>query len=332
VLRSRRLRFAIGALVLGFIGLNALIYGQARTMTHFLPGGPRTGRPETLGFLQKLGVVALGVRIPKPRNEGTPLDRHLPFETWSIPVEPGIVLEAWAIRREDPRGVVVLFHGYADRKSSDLAEAKAFFEQGWAPVLVDLRGSGGSSGDTTSIGFHEARDVAAAVRFTRERFPQGPLLVWGASMGAAASLRAVGALGVTADGLLLEAPFATLRSAVVNRFRTLGVPTLGLVDLFLFWGGEQQGFNGFAHNPVEYAAHVNVPTVLMLGSRDDRVLMPEGRAIFDALAGEKQFEVFEGLRHESLVRGNHDQWVRVVSAFLARFETHPLHPAERTTS
>ncbi len=319
--RLRRLRLAAGTLFLGFIGLNVLIYGQARTMTHFLPDGPRTGKPETLTFLQKARVALMGVRIPKPRNNATPLDRGMPFETWSIPVEPGIVLEAWAIRPEAPRGVIVLFHGYADRKSSDLSEARALYDLGWAPVLVDLRGSGGSSGDTTSIGFYEAADVAAAVRFVRERFPQQPLVVWGASMGAAASLRAVGALETRVDGLVMEAPFATLRSAVVNRFRTLGVPTFGLVDLFVFWGGEQQGFNGFAHNPVEYAAHVHAPTVLMLGSRDDRVLMPEGRAIFEALAGEKQFEIFEGLRHESLVRGNHDQWVRVVGAFLARFST-----------
>jgi alpha-beta hydrolase superfamily lysophospholipase len=332
VLRSRKLRLAIGALALGFVGLNALIYAQARTMTHFLQGGPRTGKPETLSLLQKLSVVAMGVRIPKPRNEGTPLDRHLPFDTWTIPVEPGIRLEAWAIRQTDPKGVVVLFHGYADRKSSDLAEAKAFFDEGWAPVLVDLRGSGGSSGDTTSIGFHEARDVAAAVRFAREQFPRTPLVVWGASMGAAASLRAVGVLGVKVDGLVMEAPFATLRSAVINRFRTLGVPTFGFVDLFVFWGGEQQGFNGFAHNPVEYAARVRAPTLLMLGSRDDRVLQPEGRAIFDALAGDKEFEIFEGLRHESLVRGNHDQWVRVVSAFLARFSNGEAHPSKGTTS
>ena len=322
-MRSRRLRLAVGALALGFVCLNVLAYGHARTMTHFLSGGTRTARPESLTFLQRVKVVAMGVQLPKPRNVGTPLDRQMPFDTWTIPVEPGITLEAWAIRQPDPKGVVVLFHGYADRKSSDLTEAKAFFNAGWAPVLVDLRGSGGSSGETTSIGFFEARDVAAAVHLTRERFPEGPLVVWGASMGAAASLRAVGVLGLKADGLVMEAPFATLRSAVVNRFTSLGVPTLGLVDLFMFWGGVQQGFDGFAHNPVEYATRVHQPTLLMLGSRDNRVLMPEGRAIFDALAGEKQFEVFDGLGHESLLKGKREEWLKVVGGFLERIQTAP---------
>ena len=56
----------------------------------------------------------------------------------------------------------------------------------------------------------------------------------------------------------------------------------------------------------------------MLGRRDDRVLMPEGRAVFDALAGEKQFETFEGLGRESLVNGNREQWLRVVHGFISR--------------
>ena len=310
--------------IAGFLGLNVLAYGHARTMTHFQAGGARTGKAETLTWGEKVRIVALGVQLPKPRNTETPLDRQMPFETWMIPVEPGVTLEAWGVRQANPRGVVVLFHGYADRKSSVLTEAKAFRSEGWAPVLVDLRGSGGSSGDVTSLGFFEARDVAAAVEFVRRRFPHTPIVVWGTSMGAAASLRAVGELGTRADALLLEAPFATLRSAVVNRFHSLRLPAFGVAELLVFWGGARQGFNGFRHNPVEYAAHVHQPTLLMLGSRDERVLMPEGRAIFEALAGEKQFEAFDGLGHESLVRGNRELWARLVHGFLSRFPSPEL--------
>ena len=74
----------------------------------------------------------------------------------------------------------------------------------------------------------------------------------------------------------------------------------------MFWGSVQQVFNGFAHNPVKSRTHVRRPTLLMLGSRDNRVLMSEGRAIFDALAEKKHFEIFEGLGHESLLKGKRD--------------------------
>ncbi len=290
-------------------------------MTHFSGTGVRTGRPETLTFVQKLRVAAAGVELPKPRNESTPLDRGMSFETWTIPVDASVTLEAWSVCAVEARGVVVLFHGYADRKSSILAEARAFLDQGWSPILVDLRGSGGSSGEVTSIGYHEAKDVEASVRFVRARVGGAPVVVWGVSMGGAAALRAVGELGVRVDGLIVEAPFATLRSAVVNRFNSMGVPAWGLADLLVFWGGRQHSFDGFAHNPVDYARGVHAPTLLFLGSRDERVLMPEGRAIFEALPAAKQFEVFDGLGHQSLFRGNPDQWTRVVSAFLVRVGT-----------
>jgi alpha-beta hydrolase superfamily lysophospholipase len=319
--RARAWRKALGLGAIAFALLNVFAYRHAYSMTHFSATGVRTGRPETLTLLQKLRVGAAGVELPKPRNEATPLDRGMPFETWTIPLEPKVSLEAWSVLAVEPRGVVVLFHGYADRKSSILAEARAFLDQGWSPVLVDLRGSGGSSGEVTSIGYHEGKDVEASARFVRARAGGAPVVVWGVSMGAAASLRAVGKLGVAVDGLIVEAPFATMRSAVVNRFNSLGVPSFGLADLLVFWGGRQHSFDGFAHNPVDYARGVSAPTLLLLGSRDERVLMPEGRAIFEALPASKQFEVFDGLGHQSLLRGNPDQWTRVVGAFLAQIGT-----------
>ena len=330
-LRGRKVRLGTAAFALFFVALNGVAYRQALSTTHFTPGGDRTKLPAALSLAQKVGVLVDGVRLPRPLNNRTPLDEGMPFETWTIPVEEGVTLEAWRVLDPEPHGVVVMFHGYADRKSSILAEARAFRDEGWDPVLVDLRGSGGSSGNTTSIGFHEARDEAAAVQFVRSAIPHAPLIVWGVSMGGAAALRAVGVLGSPVDGLIVEAPFATLRSAIVNRFRSLGLPSFGLVDLFVFWGGVQQGFNGFKHNPVDYAKGVVAPTLLLLGDKDLRVLMPEGRAIYDALSGAKRFESFAGLGHESLVRGNHAQWTKVIHDFLSRWE-RPATAQEKGTA
>jgi uncharacterized protein len=324
--RRRGARLGLAAFFIAAIALNGLAYSHARAMTHFSEDGVQTGRPETLSFAEKLEVAALGVRMAKRKNDRTPVDLELPFETWKIPVEEGVILEAWDIPRAERRGVVVLFHGYADRKSSVLAEARAFHLLGWETVLVDFRGSGGSSGNVTSIGFHEARDVAAALRAVRAKRPGETLVLWGVSMGGAASLRAAGPLGEPVDALIVEAPFSTMRSAVVNRFRTYGVPTFGLVDIFMFWGGRQQGFDAFAHNPVDYAKAVKTPTLFLLGADDKRVLQPEGWAVFNALAGEKKFELFEGLGHQSLLRGNRKHWVEIVGDFVGRFPMRPAAP------
>ncbi len=329
---GRRIRIAAGAAALVFAALNGIAYRQALAMTHFTRGGVRTPMPKELTFVQKLGVLASGVQLPRPENNRTPLDQKMPFDTWTIPVQDVASLEAWHVQRPDARGVVLLFHGYADRKSSILTEARGFFDEGWDPVLVDLRGSGGSSGEETSIGFHEGDDEAAAVLFVRARIPDKPLILWGVSMGGAAALRAVGVLGSPVDGLIVEAPFATLRSAIINRFHSLGVPSFGMVDLLVFWGGVQQGFNGFLHNPVNYARRVRVPTLLLLGHLDQRVLMPEGQAIADALGGEKEFEIFPGLGHESLIRGDRERWTRIIHGFLSRWNGPSLAQTKGTAS
>lgn len=84
--RARKLRLGGAAFLLAALfGVNVLAYGHAWTMTHFMPGGVRTGRPEALSLTQKLSVVARGVQLPRPVNNRTPLDLQMTYETWTIP-------------------------------------------------------------------------------------------------------------------------------------------------------------------------------------------------------------------------------------------------------
>lgn len=48
------------------------------------------------------------------------------------------------------------------RKASMLPAAKAFHDLGYKVVLVDFRGSGGSTGEGTTVGYREAEDFVKA--------------------------------------------------------------------------------------------------------------------------------------------------------------------------
>ena len=89
-------------------------------------------------------------------------------------------------------------------------------------------------------------------------------MLYGASMGAAAVLRA--AVGTVAPrAVVLEAPFDRLVTTVVHRFEAMGfLAMLALpgAAVLVFWGSVDGGFNGFAHNPADYAARVAVPTLV----------------------------------------------------------------------
>jgi alpha-beta hydrolase superfamily lysophospholipase len=312
-----------------FLLLNLLAYRHAHSMTHFAPAYPRPRKPdnwrpqgEPLSFLQKVQLAVNGVAIERPAEADRPDGLYLSYEVHSYPGEAGR-LAAWHIPRERPAGRVVLFHGYAASKARLLPEARAFHDLGYACFLVDFRGSGDSEGDRTSIGYHEADDVVRTLAYVRQQWPQDRLVIFGQSMGAAAVLRAMAHHAVEPDAVVLECPFDRLLSTVEARFAVAGLPRFPAAQLLVFWGGLQHGFNGFGHNPVDYARQVTCPALLLHGTHDQRVSVGQMQSIYQNLGGEKHLRFFEGLGHESYAAPRADEWKEHVARFL--HNRSPLH-------
>lgn len=303
-------------LLFGLLLLNILAWMHARSMTHFVTSGNRTLTPETQSFTRKIWTLLTGVTIPKSTNTRTPEEVRLAYDTHELKDGQDSFLQAWSIRTPNPQGLVIMFHGYAACKSDLLMPAAEFHKLGYDLFLVDFHGSGGSTGQETSIGFNESRDVAQVVRYAKDLWPGQRIILYGVSMGSAALLRAIAFEGVQADAVIIESPFDSLLHTVRNRFKLMGVPGFPAAELLVFWGGVQQGFNGFAHNPVDYARSVYCPVLLMHGARDTRATVEQAERIFDNLAGEKRFVVFPDVSHEILVNAQPDKWREEVSKFL----------------
>jgi hypothetical protein len=321
----RRWRRWLLVLSIGFVGLNALAFRHAWAMSHFAPAGNRTESPEELSRWAKLKVLFTGVSLPRPVNRRTPAELGLEFATVRVAVEPAVDLEAWRIPSTTNGPVVVAFGGYGGSKDGLLPVAREFHRMGAEVWLVDFRGCGGSSGDVTSIGFHEADDVAAAVRQATTGSPR-PVLLFGTSMGAAAALHAVHRGLVSPAGMILECPFDRLLSTAGNRFRLMHLPEFPLAHLLVFWGGAQLGFNGLAHNPVDYAVSVRCPTLLFQGDRDRRVTVAQAGQIAEKLGTNGRFVIFSGLGHESYLAGQPERWREEVSALWFRVMS-PVPPS-----
>ncbi len=266
-------------------------------------------------MLAKVQLAVNGVAIERPEAELRPDGLRLPYEVHSYPGGAG-QLAAWHIPYARAAGRVVLFHGYAASKGRLLPEARAFHDLGYACFLVDFRGSGDSDGDRTSVGYHEADDVVRTLAYVRKRWPNERLLVFGQSMGAAAVLRAMAHHPIGPDAVVLECPFDRLLSTVEARFAVTGLPVFPAARLLVFWGGVQHGFNGFGHNPVEYARRVKCPALLLHGTHDQRVSAVQIQSIYQNLGGEKQLHFFEGLGHESYAAHRVDEWKECVARFL----------------
>jgi hypothetical protein len=148
-------------------------------------------------------------------------------------------------------------------------------------------------------------------------------------MGAAAILKAVHSCGVQPDAIIVEAVFDRMLNTVRHRFEAMVVPSFPSAALLVFWGGRQAGFNGFEHNPVQYAASVNCPILFLHGTADPRAHIEEARRVFAAVPALKRFKEFPGLGHEAAAVRFPLEWKETVGQFLEAVQTAQQTGASR---
>lgn len=309
-------KFAGAVFIIGVVTFNYLAWMHANAMMQFSSEGLRTKKPESLSIKEKIQTLLLGVNITRPKNRSTLGDYGFSFETHRYSSGTGHTLEAWYLPAPLASKIVLLFHGYASSKESLIPLAVGFHSLGYDSFLVDFYGSGGSNGNSTSVGFYEAEDVLASVSYVQKRWPDRSAVLYGVSMGGASILRAIAVESVYPDGVILESTFDKLLNSVKNRFKLMGLPSFPAAELLLFWGGWQRGFNAFSHNPVEYARKVKSPALVLHGGKDSRVSLQQAKQVFQSLAGQKRFISYPDTGHQLIVKRNRDKWKKDVSKFL----------------
>jgi acylglycerol lipase len=110
-----------------------------------------------------------------------------------------------------PKAVILALHGFNDYSNAFTAPAAEWAKHGIATYAYDQRGFGEAPRHGLWVGAPQlARDVTAASRLLRARYPEAPLYLLGESMGGAVAITAVtGAAGTAppdADGVILVAP------------------------------------------------------------------------------------------------------------------------------
>lgn len=285
----------------GFAAINLLAWFHTHAMTNFAPPGAPRPAIEQLSFAKRLELLALGVPVPRPVNHFSPADSGYAYDVHRLALPDDKWLEAWSVVHPQPRGVALLFHGYAASKQQVLLPTQVLYEMGYSVFLVDFRGHGGSSGATTTLGMGEAEDVAHALTYVQQTWPGQPTLLYGTSMGSTAILRAAATEPITPTAIIAETPFARLTDAVGTRVTLMGLPTFPITELLVFWGGVQHDYNGFSHNPVDYARSIATPTVLLHGAHDTRVSVGEIAAIYAGLQGPKALITVPDVGHTILL-------------------------------
>lgn len=309
--RKRSLKKFLWLLLVLLLCVNAVAFFHAYKFTHF--DASATGRITSASGLslgQKLSMLFTGAPMPRPVNKAKPSGR---YET--IRLHSNKTIECWFVPTDSARGTVALFHGYGGEKSGMLDKAEVFRGLGYNTLLVDFMGAGGSEGVQTTIGYKEAQEVKTCVDYLKGRGEHN-IILFGTSMGAAAIMKTMNDNVLPVRAVVLECPFSTMQQTVENRFAMVGVPSFPLAYLLMFWGGVQNGFNAFDHNPEAYARRIHCPTLLMWGEKDDRVKRFETTEIFDHLAGPKKLVTYPLAGHENYLVKYREQWSGDVAQFL----------------
>src|SRR5690606_28446813 len=111
--------------------VNAVACQHAYRFTHLSQQKKeRTRDPEELSALTNARILFTGIDNPKPKHSALP--RHS-FNT--VPIRSDVQLEAWHIQAPDPKGTVIVFHGYAGEKSSLITRAEEFLRLGYNTLL-----------------------------------------------------------------------------------------------------------------------------------------------------------------------------------------------------
>ena len=297
-------------MVFTFVLMNIVAIFHSYKFTHFSDTkSEKTLRPEHLSIGEKIKALFFGVNNPRPINNIKPLN----FET--INLQSNKLIECWNATNESAIGTVILFHGYGGEKSSMIDKAAIFDSLNYNTLLVDFMGSGGSEGNTTTIGYKEAEQVKTAYDYLTNK-GETNIYLFGTSMGAVAIMKAIKDYGIKPKAIIIECPFGTMYETVAARFKNMNVPPFPMAELLVFWGGVQNGFWVFNHNPTTYAKSITCPTLLLFGEKDMNVSRKEIDNIFDNLQGPKTLKTYPLAGHENYLNKYKNEWTHDISIFL----------------
>ncbi|WP_291286167.1 alpha/beta hydrolase [Flavobacterium sp.] len=291
--------------------MNTIAIFHAYKFTHFAENNTvKTKTPEKLSLIDKVKTLFLGVNNPKPKNNKVPTQKYQ-----ILNLRSNKDIECWFIKNKKPKGTVILFHGYGGEKSSMIERSNEFIKLGFNTVLVDFMGSGNSEGNQTTIGFKEAKQVKTCFDYITKSGEQN-IYLFGTSMGAVSIMKCINDSKINPKGIIIECPFGSMYKTVCARFKKMNAPTFPMAGLLVFWGGLQNGFWGFSHNPAEYAKNISCPVLLLYGEKDKSVSREEINTIYENLKGQKRINIYKATGHENYLIKNKIQWTKDVTGFI----------------
>ncbi|HEX8071851.1 MAG TPA: MFS transporter [Pyrinomonadaceae bacterium] len=229
-------------------------------------------------WLLSFAVTKAGTRPDERRRTDTPAVAGVPYEDVTFDTADGNRLSGWYLPARTHAVNVVMTHGLFRSRYELLERGVELWRAGYGVLLYDLRRHGRSTGEFSTVGYDERRDVAAAVGFVRARAPGQKIVLMGVSMGAAATLLAAAEEQPAADivGVVAESSFLSLADTVrqhVALFITprTGLPVAPLSFALTHLTAWRMNFRAADFDVARAVRRVRQPVLFIGGGRDVRM-------------------------------------------------------------
>ncbi len=217
----------------------------------------------------------------------TTLDQNYSFKFSAPAIEfnlnspDGAKLNALHFKQENPKGIILYFHGNAGDLSRWGYMGVPFAEKGYDVIIMDYRTYGKSTGKLSEAALHA--DAVLFYEYVNELYPNIPIILYGRSLGTGIATRLASVY--TPDKLILETPYYSLLDVAKKHF-----PFLPLKWLLKY------RFDSYS-----YIQKVSCPITIFHGTDDTIVPYTSGKKLYDAIPHQnRKLITIDGGEHNNL--------------------------------
>ena len=245
-----------------------------------------------------------------------------PSEELEITSTDGLKLRGVWVPAENPKGTILLAHGYRSSKMVDFSLAFGMYHTLGLNILIpDQRAHGKSEGKYITFGVKESRDMELWVAYHNKTFGEIPLILSGLSMGASTMLYLADAeLPKNVKCIIADCGFTSPKEIIKSVFHQVvhlpAAPSLWVADLFarLF-----AGFHLSEKDSRQTLKNSKLPVLLVHGAEDGFVPCEMTRQAYAACKDPKELLLVEGADHGVSFLVAKDRYVQTVVAFLQKY-------------
>ena len=258
--------------------------------------------------------------LPKYIHCETPAEMGLTYEAVRLKTTDSIELEAWFVpsKQAEASKAVVFVHGHGGVIQEGLRYAPALHEAGYHLMFFSLRGNMPEGGmPFYSMGYHERKDLRAAVDYVANRDGVQSIAVFGISMGAVTAISGMAEDSRIAAGIF-NSPFKNAEDQFGDLawrdYKLPHYPLLPVVVALSQWRS-QADFDEVAaeHRIAEISPR---PVFVMHGKGDTYVQVHHGQTVFGAAKAPKQSWFSDSPDHVYEWNWNREEAERRVLTFL----------------